>query len=59
MHGAIVFFSLIGGLEAFGALGLLIGPLAVALFLAILRMYRRETLVVRQTRPAHPQLVAK
>lgn len=42
LHTAIVFFSLIGGLLAFGAAGLLIGPLIVTLFLALLRMYRRD-----------------
>jgi predicted PurR-regulated permease PerM len=42
LHGAIVFFSLIGGLLAFGATGLLIGPLIVALFLALLRIYHRD-----------------
>lgn len=42
MHGAVVFFALIGGIAAFGLPGLLIGPLAVALFLAILRIYRRD-----------------
>ena len=42
MHGAVLFFALIGGLAAFGILGLLLGPLAVALFLAILRIYRRD-----------------
>lgn len=42
LHGAIVFFSLIGGLLAFGAAGLLIGPLIVALFLALLRIYHRD-----------------
>jgi predicted PurR-regulated permease PerM len=42
MHGAVVFFALIGGLAMFGAMGLLIGPLAVALFLALLRMYQRD-----------------
>jgi predicted PurR-regulated permease PerM len=42
MHGAVVFFALIGGLTAFGAMGLLIGPLAVALFLAMLRIYQRD-----------------
>jgi len=42
MHGAVIFFALIGGLAAFGAMGLLIGPLAVALFLAMLRMYQRD-----------------
>jgi predicted PurR-regulated permease PerM len=38
LHGAVVFFALLGGLEAFGVLGLLLGPLSVALFLAVLRM---------------------
>jgi predicted PurR-regulated permease PerM len=42
MQGAVVFFALIGGLGAFGGVGLLIGPLVVALFLALLRMYERD-----------------
>jgi len=42
MNGAVVFFSLIGGLSAFGGVGLLLGPLVVALFLSLLRMYRRD-----------------
>ena len=42
MRSAVVFFSLIGGLAAFGAIGLVVGPLVVALFLALLRIYRRD-----------------
>ncbi|MFN2644540.1 MAG: AI-2E family transporter [Burkholderiales bacterium] len=42
MHGGVLFFALIGGLAAFGMVGLLLGPLAVALFLALLRIYRRD-----------------
>ena len=42
MSGAVVFFALIGGIVAFGLAGLLIGPIAVALFLAVLRIYRRD-----------------
>jgi predicted PurR-regulated permease PerM len=42
MHGAIVFFSLLGGLAAFGAVGLLLGPLIVAFFLSVLRIYERD-----------------
>jgi predicted PurR-regulated permease PerM len=42
IHGAIVFFSLIGGLATFGSIGLLLGPLLVAFFLAVLRMYHRD-----------------
>lgn len=42
MSGAVVFFALIGGIGAFGMVGLLIGPLAVSLFLALLRIYQRD-----------------
>jgi len=42
IHGAIVFFALIGGLTTFGAIGLLLGPLLVALFLAVLRLYHED-----------------
>jgi predicted PurR-regulated permease PerM len=42
MGGAVVFFALIGGIAAFGMIGLVVGPLAVATFLALLRMYRRD-----------------
>jgi predicted PurR-regulated permease PerM len=42
MRSAVVFFALIGGLGAFGAIGLVIGPLVVALFLALIRIYRRD-----------------
>jgi predicted PurR-regulated permease PerM len=42
IHGAVVFFALIGGLAAFGAIGLLLGPLLVAFFLAVLRIYHED-----------------
>jgi len=42
MRGGVVFFALIGGIGAFGPLGLLIGPLVVALFLALIRIYDRD-----------------
>jgi predicted PurR-regulated permease PerM len=42
LNGALVFFSLIGGIAAFGAVGLLLGPLVVSLFLALARMYQRD-----------------
>ena len=37
-----MFFALLGGLGAFGAIGLLMGPLAVAFFVATVRIYRRD-----------------
>lgn len=56
MSGAVVFFSLIGGLMAFGGLGLLVGPFAAALFLALLRIYWRDFAVkpTATTRPSTP-----
>ena len=38
MHGAVVFFSLIGGIAAFGAPGLIAGPLVVAFFIAVMKV---------------------
>lgn len=42
MNGAVVFFALIGGLTAFGGIGLLLGPLVVTMLLSLLRMYQRD-----------------
>jgi predicted PurR-regulated permease PerM len=50
MSGAIVFFALVGGLSAFGTPGLFIGPMVVAFFLALLRIYKRDF-----KKPACPQ----
>jgi predicted PurR-regulated permease PerM len=35
LHGALILFSLLGGVLAFGPIGLVLGPLALALFLAV------------------------
>jgi predicted PurR-regulated permease PerM len=42
MHGAIVFFALLGGLAVFGTAGLIAGPLIVSFFLALVRIYQRD-----------------
>jgi predicted PurR-regulated permease PerM len=42
VHGAVIFFALVGGLAAFGPVGLAAGPLIVSFFLAIVRMCRRD-----------------
>ncbi|HET7746931.1 MAG TPA: AI-2E family transporter [Vicinamibacteria bacterium] len=42
LHGAVVFFALLGGLAAFGPVGLLAGPLIVSFFLAVMGMWERE-----------------
>ena len=42
IHGGLVFFAMIGGLVMYGTLGLLVGPLAVSLLLALLRVAGRD-----------------
>lgn len=39
LHGGIVFFALIGGVVAFGPIGVLLGPLTVTFLLAVVRMW--------------------
>jgi predicted PurR-regulated permease PerM len=41
VHGALIFFALFGGLAAFGPVGLLAGPLVLAYFLAVVRIWPR------------------
>lgn len=42
MHTGLVFLSLLGGIEMFGLVGLVLGPLAIAFFLAMVRIYDRD-----------------
>ena len=42
-HPLLVLFALIGGIEAFGLAGLIVAPMLMSLFLAVLRIYERET----------------
>lgn len=42
IHPLLVFFSTLGGLSLFGAMGFLIGPIIMALFLALLSIYEKE-----------------
>lgn len=56
IHGAIVFFALIGGIATFGAIGLLLGPLLVAFFLAVVRIYHRDYTPGDTRLPAVPGL---
>jgi predicted PurR-regulated permease PerM len=41
-HPLLVFLALFGGIASFGASGLYLGPLIVALFVALARIYERE-----------------
>ena len=51
MHSLLVLISLFGGLEAFGPMGLALGPLFCALFVALLRIYERSYRTPRVTPP--------
>jgi predicted PurR-regulated permease PerM len=42
LHGAVVFFALIGGLGYFGPVGLLAGPLIVSFFVAVVKLWKAE-----------------
>jgi predicted PurR-regulated permease PerM len=42
MHTGLVFLALLGGIEMFGLIGVLAGPLVIAFFLALARMSERE-----------------
>ena len=46
MHPMLVFLSMFGGLAVFGAMGLLVGPLIAAIFMSMVRIYRRDFLEV-------------
>ena len=41
LHELLVFFSVLGGLQVFGALGLVIGPVVVAITLALVDIFRK------------------
>jgi predicted PurR-regulated permease PerM len=42
MHPLLVFFGVLGGLQVFGFLGILLGPLTITVFLSFLNFYRLE-----------------
>ncbi len=40
MHTLLIFFGVIGGMKVFGFLGLIAGPMCIALFMAVLDIFR-------------------
>jgi predicted PurR-regulated permease PerM len=42
MHPLLIFFAVLGGLQVFGFLGILLGPLFVTTFLTFLGFFRHE-----------------
>jgi predicted PurR-regulated permease PerM len=53
LHPLLLFFSILGGLQVFGFLGLILGPVVAAVFVAIFELYR-ETLREPKPRPRPP-----
>ncbi|MDQ3266667.1 MAG: AI-2E family transporter [Myxococcota bacterium] len=49
LHPLLVFLSMFGGLAVFGMMGLLVGPLIASIFMAMVRIYRRDFLLPRAT----------
>jgi predicted PurR-regulated permease PerM len=42
MHTGLLFLALLGGLEVFGILGVILGPLIVSFFVSLMRMIERD-----------------
>ena len=43
MHTGLMFLALLGGLEVFGLLGVILGPLIVSFFVSVMRMLQRRS----------------
>jgi predicted PurR-regulated permease PerM len=54
LHGGLLFFALLGGLAAFGAIGLVLGPLVLTFLVTVLNIYRREFGPPRDLEPSTP-----
>ncbi|HVG60044.1 MAG TPA: AI-2E family transporter [Hyalangium sp.] len=48
LHPLLVFLSMFGGVAVFGMMGMLVGPLIGSLFMAMVRIYRRDFLGLTQ-----------
>ena len=42
MHILLMFFAILGGVQVYGVTGLVLGPVLIASFLAMVRIYREE-----------------
>jgi predicted PurR-regulated permease PerM len=55
VHISLIFLALLGGLATFGPVGIIVGPLALAFFLAAVRMWHRTQVGARpDDRPLGP-----
>ena len=42
VHAIVIFIGLLGGLAFFGIIGIILGPLILALLISFLKMYKEE-----------------
>lgn len=56
LHELLVFFSVVGGLAAFGMLGIVIGPVIVAITLALLDVFRQADRPAMVSQPTLAQM---
>jgi len=49
LHELLIFFSVLGGIDVFGVLGLVLGPVVVAITLALIEMVRQANRPPRET----------
>lgn len=51
LHELLIFFAVLGGLQVFGVLGIVLGPVVVAVTLALVEMMRHAHSVPAETLP--------
>ena len=59
LHELLIFFSVLGGLQVFGVLGLVLGPVLAAITLALIEVVRQANRPVAETRREHTVLEAQ
>jgi predicted PurR-regulated permease PerM len=52
LHTLLIFFSLLGGVKAFGVIGLFVGPIIVSIAIALLKILEEERLEWERSRDA-------
>lgn len=57
LHELLIFFGVLGGLQIFGILGVVLGPVMVAVTLALVEMVRQVFMLPGE--PAHPTLLER
>jgi predicted PurR-regulated permease PerM len=55
LHPLIIFFAILGGIQAFGFNGLILGPMMVILFLTVLNLFLTEHKIEQQTDQSEPE----